>query len=88
MSVLVCSGYGFPDNVGRAGIHRRDKLETGWIGYFCRVRERWICPDSIGSRKASSDAAQIQVAHQEKARRYAPTKFTWPWNCTTAHHRS
>lgn len=20
---------------GRAGIHRRDKLETGWIGYFC-----------------------------------------------------
>ena len=60
---------------GGAGIHRRNKLETGWIGYFARVRERWICPDSIGSPKASSVRRSNSGSSSEKARRYAPTKF-------------
>ncbi len=73
---------------GRAGIHRRDKLETGWMVIFARVRERWICPDSIGSRRHPVYAFQIQVTHQEKARRYRQRNFTGPWNCATAYHRS
>ncbi len=70
---------------GRAGIHRRNKLANGLDRLFLLV-----CVKDGSARIQSAlakhpvYAVQIQVAHQEKARRYAPTKFH---QALELHHR-